>query len=73
MRVVINRVRCQTTLARHVAAEIERLELPRLATTISEAVAYGEMSFSGLLPTGGTAAEEMAALMAELQREGWLP
>ena len=72
-RIVVNRVRRNTTLARHVAAEIERLGLPRLDTTISEAVAYGEMSFSGALPAAGTAAEEVAALMAELRGQGWLP
>jgi hypothetical protein len=44
VRVIVNRVRRNTTLARHVAAEIERLGLPRLAATISEAVAYGELS-----------------------------
>lgn len=72
-RVVINRVRCNTTPAKHVATEIARLDLPRLETTISEAVAYGEMSFSGSLPATGTAAEEIAALMAELRGQGWLP
>jgi chromosome partitioning protein len=73
VRVVVNRVRRHTTLARHVAAEIERLELPRLNTTMSEAVAYGEMSFSGALPAAGAAAEEVAGLMAELRGQGWLP
>ena len=71
--VVVNRVPRHTTLSRHVTAEIERLGLPRLDTTISEAVAYGEMSFSGALPTTGAAAEEVAALMAELRENGWLP
>ena len=47
--------------------------LPRLGTTIGEAVAYGEMSFSGALPSAGAAAEEVAALMAELRGQGWLP
>jgi chromosome partitioning protein len=72
VRVIINRVRRNTTLARHVAAEIDRLALPRLAATISEAVAYGEMSFSGASPTGGAAADEITALMAELREQGWL-
>jgi hypothetical protein len=51
--------------SRHVLAELDRLGLPRLKTTISEAVAYGEMSFSGALPESGPAVEEIAALMAE--------
>jgi hypothetical protein len=39
---------------------------------MSEAVAYGEISFSGTLPKDGTAAEEIAALLAELQAAGGL-
>jgi chromosome partitioning protein len=70
---VINRVRRNTTLAKHVAAEIARLDLPRLDATMSEAVAYGEMSFSGGLPAAGTAAEEVAALVAELRGQGGVP
>jgi chromosome partitioning protein len=73
VRVVANRIRRQTTLSRHVQAELDRLALPRLQTTISEAVAYGEMSFSGRLPEGGPAAEEAASLLAELREQGWLP
>jgi chromosome partitioning protein len=73
VRVVANRIRRQTTLSRHVQAELDRLGMPRLQTTISEAVAYGEMSFSGRLPETGPAAEETASLMAELRRQGWLP
>jgi chromosome partitioning protein len=72
VRVIINRARRNTTLARHIAAEVERLGLPRLNTTISEAVAYGEMSFSGSLPASGAPAEEVAALMGELREQGWL-
>jgi chromosome partitioning protein len=71
-RVVINRTRRNTTLARHIAAEINRLALPRLTAALSEAVAYGEMSFSGSLPQGGAAADEIAALMAELRTAGRL-
>ena len=73
VRVVINRVRRNTTLARHVAAEIERLGLSRLDATISEAVAYGEMGFSGALPASGAGADEIMALMTELRGQGWLP
>ena len=44
------------------------LELPRLQTVMSEAVVYGELGFSGTPPTTGTAAEEIASLLAELRR-----
>jgi chromosome partitioning protein len=47
--------------------------LPRRRTLISETVAYGELTFSGALPEAGPAADEIAALIAELRGEGWLP
>jgi chromosome partitioning protein len=73
VRVLANRVRRGTTLSRHLLAEIEALELPRLETTLSEAVAYGELSFAPALPTVGQAAQEIAALLAELRALDWLP
>ena len=73
VRVVANRIRRQTTLSRHVIAEMDRLALPRLQTVVSEAVAYGELTFSGILADAGPAADESAALIAELRGEGWLP
>lgn len=73
VRVVANRIRRGTTLSRHVLAELEALKLPRLQTATSEAVAYGEISFSGTVPREGTAAEEIAALLEELQQAGGLP
>jgi chromosome partitioning protein len=73
VRVVPNRIRRGTTLSRHVLAELETMELPRLQTVMSEAVAYGEISFSGTSPKDGTAAEEIAALLTELREVGGLP
>src|SRR4051812_47318352 len=70
VRVVVNRVRRNTTLAGHVAAEIGGLGLPRLDATMSESVAYGEMSFSGALPTATPAGTEITALMDELRERG---
>jgi chromosome partitioning protein len=71
-RVLPNRIRRGTTLSRHTLSEIDSLSLPRLQTTLSEAVAYGELSFSGALPVVGTAALEIAALVAEMRSLGWL-
>jgi chromosome partitioning protein len=70
--VLLNRVR-RTQLARHAAQEIETARLPRLETSLSDLVAYGELSYSGRIPTTGTAATEIAALIAELRARGWLP
>jgi chromosome partitioning protein len=73
VRVVANRIRRGTTLSRHLLAQIEELDLPRLDTTLSEAVAYGELGFVPTLPATGQAAHEIAALVAELRGLEWLP
>jgi chromosome partitioning protein len=69
-RVLLNRVRPSTALSRHAAAEAG--SLPKLRTALSDLVGFGEMGFSGRMPTG-KAATEIAALMTELRELGWLP
>jgi chromosome partitioning protein len=69
-RVILNRMRAATALSRHAAAEAA--SLPRLEASLSDLVGYGEMGFSGRLPTGKASAE-IAALMTELRNAGWLP
>jgi chromosome partitioning protein len=71
-RVLLNKVR-RTHLARHATAEIEKAELPRFKTSLSDLVAYGEISYSGSLPTTRPASGEIANLVAELRDGGWLP
>jgi chromosome partitioning protein len=73
VRVIVNRMRRLTTLSRHVLAEIDKLALPRMEITLSEAVAYGEVGFAGTKPQDNTAAAEVAVLIAELRQLGWLP
>jgi chromosome partitioning protein len=70
--VLLNRVR-RTQLSRHAAQEILTAKLPRLEASLSDLVAYGELSYSGRIPTTGTAAAEIVALLAELRARGWLP
>ena len=70
-RVLLNRVR-RTTLARHAAAELEAAGLPRMTVTLSDLVAYGEMTYSGRLAASGQPAAEIAALIAELRELGWV-
>lgn len=69
-RVVLNRVRSTTALTKH--ALVEAAALPRLASSLSDLVAYGEMGFSGRMPSGKAGAET-TALLAELRSLGWLP
>jgi chromosome partitioning protein len=69
-RVVLNRVRSSTALSKHAATEAA--SLPKLKASLSDLVAYGEMGFSGRMPTGKAGAE-VAALMSELRSLRWLP
>ncbi len=71
-RVVLNRVR-RTTLAKHAGLELEKAKLARLDASLSDLVAYGEMSYSGRVPTSGTPATEIAALLAELRSLKYVP
>jgi chromosome partitioning protein len=73
VRVLANRIRRGTTLSRHLLTQLNAMELSRLETTFSEAVAYGELGFLPTLPPGGQAAQEIAALLAELRALEWLP
>lgn len=70
-RVLYNRLRAATTLTRHVLKE--SAHLPRLEAALSDLTAYGEMRFQGALPRKGKAADEIAALFAELRALGWVP
>lgn len=71
-RVVFNRVR-KTTLGRHAAAELTAAGVPRLNASLSDLVAYGEMTYSGRTPATGLAGTEVTVLLAELLELGWLP
>ena len=71
-RVLLNRVK-RTQLARHAVQEMVSAGLPRIEATLSDLVIYGEMSYSGRIPTTGIAAAELAALVAELRTLRWLP
>lgn len=70
-RLVFNRVR-RTSLTRHAEAEMKQAKLQRLNASLSDLVAYGELSYSGRVPTTGTAGAEVTALLAELRALGWI-
>jgi chromosome partitioning protein len=71
-RVLLNRIK-RTTLARHALTEMNAASLPRLDASLSDLVAYGEMTYSGTLPAKGPAAAEVAELIKELRGLGWIP
>jgi chromosome partitioning protein len=70
--ILLNKQR-RTQLARHAANEIANADLPRLKATLSDLVAFGELSYSGKIPASGTAAPEIVALITELRSLGWVP
>ncbi len=70
--VLLNKVR-RTQLTKHAMAEIAAAGLPRLEATLSDLVAYGELSYSGRIPAAGPAVAEIAGLLAELREKGWIP
>lgn len=72
VRVLMNRIK-RTTLARHATTEMDTAGLARLDSSLSDLVAYGELTYSGRLPEKGTAHVEVAALIKELRSLGWLP
>ena len=72
-RVVFNRLR-STRLNQHGQAEAERAGLPVLACLgLSDLVAYGEASYSGRVPSTGTAGAEIRILVTELRGLGFIP
>ncbi|MCU0987956.1 MAG: ParA family protein [Acetobacteraceae bacterium] len=72
VRVLFNRVR-STNLSRHAAEEVARARLPRLETELADLVAFGALSYSGLLPSTGAAARLVDKLVDELRGIGFLP
>ncbi len=70
-RVVLNRIK-RTTLARHALAELTAAGLSRLNASLSDLVAYGELTYSGRLSESGPARGELTALIAELRELDWL-
>lgn len=70
--VLLNKVR-RTTLAKHASTEIKAANLPRLDATLSDLVAYGELSYGTRLLPSGPAYAEVAALIAELRAKDYIP
>jgi chromosome partitioning protein len=72
-RVLRNKVNARTAVAQYARSEIESAGLPLLATTLSQVVAYTELSHNGRLPRQAPALGEVEHLIAELRELGWLP
>jgi chromosome partitioning protein len=71
--VVPSRLKIATAVSKHAVAELEAAALLRTAATVGDRVAFAEMTFSGRIPATGDAAQEIAALIAELRDLGWIP
>jgi chromosome partitioning protein len=73
VRVLLNRVQRTTGLTKHAITEANALNLPRLEAMLSHSVGFGEIGFTGRLPTTSPAFDEVTTLLAELRALGWLP
>ena len=67
-RVLRNKVNARTAVAQHARGEVESAGLPLLATTLSQVVAYTELTHNGRLPRQAPAAVEIERLVDELRR-----
>lgn len=72
-RVLRNKVNARTAVAQHARGEVESAGLPLLATTLSQVVAYTELTHNGRLPRQAPAVVEIERLVDELRSSGWLP
>ncbi len=52
---------------------MKQAKLQRLDASMSDLVAFGEVSYSGRVPSSGTAAVEIVTLLTELRMLGWIP
>ena len=73
VRVLRNKVNARTAVAQHARTEVEEVGLKMLQTTLSQVVAYTELSHNGRLPRQAPAAGEIDRLVGELRALGWLP
>ena len=72
-RVLRNKVNARTAVAQHARGEVESAGLPLLATTLSQVVAYTELTHNGRLPRQAPAAIEIERLIDEFRGFEWLP
>lgn len=72
VRAIMNRL-SRTNLTKHAEQELKEAGIPTLKASISHRTAFGEISYSGTIPSKGTAADEVTALIAELRSIGWIP
>jgi chromosome partitioning protein len=73
VRVLRNKVNARTAVAQHARGEVQSAGLPLLATTLSQVVAYTELTHNGRLPRQPPASMEVERLVDELRELGWLP
>jgi len=72
VRAIMNRL-SKTNLTKHAERELREAGIPTLNATISHRTAFGEISYTGAVPSKGPAATEVIALIEELKGIGWIP
>ncbi|MBF0392735.1 MAG: ParA family protein [Alphaproteobacteria bacterium] len=72
-RVVLTRFNDRTKVAAHVLEQLAGIGVERLQTTVAHRTVYFEMTFSGQVPVGDAAGQEIDRLVAELAELGAVP
>ena len=72
-RAVLTDYQPNTVIAAHVERELASCGLEPLATRLNRLVAFKEMTFTGDIPTAGTAGSQVQALIEELAGLGVFP
>lgn len=72
-RVLRNKVNARTAVAQYARGEVEQSGVELFNTTLSQVVAYTELSHNGRLPRSSPASLEIERLVEELRGLGWLP
>jgi len=62
-----------TNIAEHAERELEKYELPAMKAKLNRLVAFKEMTFTGVVPSTGTARAQIDVLLEEIKSLGAMP
>lgn len=72
-RVILTSYQPGTNISAHIEKEVAKAKLPIMETKLNRLVAFQEMSFTGVVPTSGSAGLQSTNLLEEIEALGALP
>jgi chromosome partitioning protein len=72
-RVVLTGYQPNTNISAHIEGESAKAKLPLMKTRLHRLVAFQEMSFTGIVPTGGPAGLQGSNFLDEIEALGGIP